>query len=63
MGDFIEPGIHRGTKLKLYKKSEMYLSYCIESKDFKYAFSNCSVKQSIDEKNHKHEGYAKMHKI
>ena len=50
-------------KLKLQKKSEMYFSYCIESKDFMYAFSNCSVKQNIDEKNHKHEGYAKMHKI
>ena len=40
----------------------MYFSYCIESKDFIYAFSNCSVKQNIDEKNHKHDGYAKMTK-
>ena len=47
----------------MQKKSKMYFSYCIESKDFIYAFSNCSVKQNIDEKNHKHEGYAKMDKI
>ena len=68
MGDFIEPGTHRGTNIKvkietLQKKSEMYFSNCIESKDFIYAFSNCSVEQNIDEKKHKHEGYAKMHKI
>ena len=49
MGDFIEPGTHRSTIIKvkietLLKKSEMYCSYCIESKDFIYAFSNCSVK-------------------
>ena len=49
MGDFIEPGTHRSTIIKvkietLLKKSEMYFSYCIESKDFIYAFSNCSVK-------------------
>ena len=32
-------------KLKLYrKKSEMYFSYCTESKDFIHAFSNCSIK-------------------
>ena len=41
----------------------MYFCYCIESKDFKYAFSNCSVKQSINKKDHRHEGYAKMHKL
>ena len=41
----------------------MYFSYCIESKDFIYAFSNGSVKKNIEEKNHRHEGYAKMHKI
>ena len=69
MGDFIEPGTHRSTIIKvkietLQKKSEMYFSYCIESKDFMYAFSNCSVKQNIDKKNnHRHEGYAKMRKI
>ena len=68
MGDFIEPGTHESTIIKvkietLQKKSEMYFSYCIESKDFIYAFSNCSVKQNIDEKNHTHEGYTKMHKI
>ena len=68
MGDLIEPGTHRSTNIKvkietLQKKSEMYFSYCIESNDFIYAFSNYSVKQNIDEKNHKHEGYAKMHKI
>ena len=68
MGDFIEPGTHRSTNIKakieiLQKKSEMYFSYCIESKDFIYAFSNCSVKQNIEKKNHKHEGYAKMDKI
>ena len=66
MGDFIELGTHRGTnirvKIETQKISEMYFSYCIESKDFIYAFSNCSVKQNIDEKNHKHEGYAKMTK-
>ena len=55
MGDFIEPGTHRSTHIKvkietLQKKSEMYYSYCIESKDFMYAFSNCSVKQNIDKK-------------
>ena len=60
MGDFIEPGTHRSTNIKvkietLQKKSEMYFSYCIESKDFIYAFSNRSVKQNIDEKN----GYQK----
>ena len=49
MGDFIEPGTHRSTIIKvkietLLKKSEMYFSYCIESNDFIYAFSNCSVK-------------------
>ena len=49
MGDFIEPGTHRSTIIKvkietLLKKSEMYFSYCVESKDFIYAFSNCSVK-------------------
>ena len=68
MGDFIELGTHRSTIIKVKietrkKKSEMYFSYCIESKDFIYAFSNCSVQLNIDEKNHKHEGYAKMHKI
>ena len=68
MGDFIEPGTHRSTIIKvkietLLKKSEMYFSYCIESNDFIYAFSNCSVKQNIDKKDHKHEGQAKMHKI
>ena len=26
----------------------MYFSYCIESKNFIYAFSNCSVNQNID---------------
>ena len=50
MGDFIEPGTHRSKILKvknwnsIEKKSKMYFSYCIESKDFIYAFSNCSVK-------------------
>ena len=49
MGDFIEPGTHRSTDIKvkietLLKKWEMYFSYCIESKDFIYAFSSCSVK-------------------
>ena len=39
MGVLIEPGSHRSTE----KISEMYFSYCIESKDFIYAFSNCSV--------------------
>ena len=68
MGDFIEPGTHRSTNIKvkietLQKKSGMYFSYCIEYKDFIYAFSNCSVKQNIDDKKHKHKGYAKMHKI
>ena len=43
MGDFIDPGTHRSTIIKikietLLKKSEMYFSYCIESKDFMYAF-------------------------
>ena len=28
----------------------MYFSYCIESNDFIYAFSNCLVKYNIDEK-------------
>ena len=56
MGDFIEPGTHRGTNIKvkketLQKKSEIYFSYCIESQGFIYAFSNCSVKQNIDKKN------------
>ena len=42
----------------------MYFSYSIESKYFIYAFSYCSFKQNIDiKKNHRHEGYAKMHKI
>ena len=41
----------------------MYFSYCIESKDLIYAFSNCSAKFNIDKKNRRHEGYAKMHKI
>ena len=41
----------------------MYFSNCIESKDFIYAFSNCSYKQNIDLKNHRYEGYAKMRKI
>ena len=50
MGDFIEPGTPQKYKYQsikietLLKKSEMYFSYCIESKDFIYAFSNCSVK-------------------
>ena len=49
MGDFIEPGTHRGSNIKvkieiLSKKLEMYFSYCIESKDFIYVFSNCWVK-------------------
>ena len=47
MGDFIEPETHRSTIIKietLLKKSEMYFSCCIESKDFIYAFSNFSVK-------------------
>ena len=40
MGDFIETGTHRSTIIKvkietLLKKSEMYFSYCIESKDFR----------------------------
>ena len=67
MGDFIEPGTYRSTnikvKIKTIEKSEMYFSYCIESKDFIYVFSNCSAKFNIDKKNHRHEGYAKMHKI
>ena len=67
MGDFIEPGNYRITNFKvkietLQKKSEMQFSYCTESKDFIYAFSNCSLKQNIDEKNHKHEEYAKCTK-
>ena len=49
MGDFIEQGTHRSTIIKitiktLLKKSEMYFSYRIESKDIIYAFSNCSDK-------------------
>ena len=49
MGDFIEPGTHRSTIIRvkietILKKSEMYFSYCIESKDFIYAFFNCSIK-------------------
>ena len=69
MGDFIEPGTHRSTNIKvkietLQKKSEMYFSYCIESNDFIYAFPNCSVKNiTLMKKNHRHEGNTKMHKI
>ena len=55
MNDFIEPGTQRRTNIKieieietLKKTSEMYFSYCIESKDFIYSFSNCSVKKNID---------------
>ena len=49
MGDFIEPGTIRSTNIEvkietLQKKSEMYFSYCIQSKDFIHAFSNCTVK-------------------
>ena len=41
MGDFIEPGT-QSTNIKvnietLWKKSEMYLVFCIESKDFIYS--------------------------
>ena len=55
MVDFIEQGTERGTNIKvktetLQKKSEMYFSYCIESKGFIYVFSNWSVKWNIDEK-------------
>ena len=67
MGDFIEPEIHRSTNIKVkietrQKISGMYFSYCIESKDFIYAFSNCSVTKNIDEKNHKHEDTQKCTK-
>ena len=41
----------------------MYFSYCIESKDFIYAFSKSSAKLNIDKKNHRHIGYTNMHKI
>ena len=46
----------------------MYFSYCIESKDVIYAFSNSSVKQNIDKKKkgkkeRRLKGYAKMFKI
>ena len=34
MGDFIEPGLSNFYR----KKSEVYSSYCIESKDFIYAY-------------------------
>ena len=46
-------------KLKLYRKHKE----CILVIDFIYTYSNCSVKLNIDKKNHRHEGYAKMHNI
>ena len=55
VGEFIAPETYRSTisKLKLKsieKKSERYFSYCIETKDFIYAFSYCSFKKNIDKK-------------
>ena len=46
-------------KLKLYRKNKE----CILVIDFIYTYSNCSVTLNIDKKNHRHEGYAKMHNI
>ena len=46
-------------KLKLYRKNKE----CILVIDFIYMYSKCSVKLNIDKKNHRHEGYAKMHNI
>ena len=64
MGDFIEPGTHRSTNTKvkietLQKKSEMYFSYCIESKDFLYMrFLTAQLNRTLMKNNHKQEGYA-----
>ena len=54
MGDFIELGTHRGTnirvKIETQKKSEMYFSYCIESKDFIYAFLTAQLNRTLMKK-------------
>ena len=55
MGDLIEPGTHKSTNIKvkvetLQKKSEMYFSYCIESKDFIYAFLTAQLNRTLMKK-------------
>ena len=51
MSDFIEPGTQRSTIIKVkietvQKKSEMYFSYCMESKDFIYAFLTAQLNRT-----------------
>ena len=54
MDDFIEPGTQRRTNIKieieietLKKTSEMYFSYCIESKDFYMRFLTAQLKRIL----------------
>ena len=68
MGDFIEPGTHRSTNIKvkietLQKNQKCILVIALNPKILYMRFLTAQLNRTLMKKNHKHEGYSKMHKI